>query len=174
MRGYDAALGLFGDDALLQTWRHQLVLMLDDDQVAALVAGFCLRRLHDLHIWDEGTVAAAFSRHIGGRPPLLAGGFLESFLSGGAEIVLQDHPLLHLIDAWLCDLPEQDFIEALPLLRRSFTSFDGHARKRLLAEIRKGAQETATPAATEQGGDNLAFGRALPLLLRILGVGAQP
>jgi hypothetical protein len=65
----------------------------------------------------------------------LAGGFLESFLSGGAEIVLQDRPLLHLIDAWLCaELGEEDFIEALPLLRRSFTSFDGHARKRLIAD----------------------------------------
>jgi len=173
MRGYDEALGLFGDDALLQTWRNQLVLMLDDDQVAAPIAGFCLRRLHDLRVWDEDTVAAAFSRHMGGRPPLLAGGFLESFLSGGAEIVLQDRPLLHLIDAWLCGLGEQDFIEALPLLRRSFTSFDGHARKRLLAEIAKGARETATSDAAGQDDDNPAFERALPLLLHILGAGAR-
>jgi hypothetical protein len=147
--------------------------MMDDDQVAAPVAGLCLRRLHDLRIWDERTVAAALSRHVSGRPPLLAGGFLESFLSGGAEIVLQDRSLLHLIDAWLCGLGEQDFLETLPLLRRSFTSFDGHARKRLLAEIGKGARETATLDAAKRGGDNFAFDRALPLLLRILGVGAQ-
>ena len=173
MRAYDEALGLFGDGALLEDWRHQLALMMDDDQVTAPVAGLCLRRLHDLRIWDEATVAAAFSCHIGGRPPLLAGGFLESFLSGGAEIILQDRPLLNLVDAWLCGLAEDDFIEALPLLRRSFTSFDGHARKRLLAEIGKGARETASLDPVEHGDDNPAFGRALPLLLRILGLGAQ-
>ena len=173
MRGYDEALGLFGDDALSETWRRQLALMVDDDQVTASVAGLCLRRLHDLRVWEEATVAAAFSRHMGGRPPLMAGGFLESFLSGAAEIVLQDRPLLYLVDAWLCGLAEDDFMEVLPLLRRSFTSFDGHARKRLLAEIGKGARETASFDAGEHGDHNPAFGRALPLLLRILGLGAQ-
>jgi hypothetical protein len=172
MRAYDEALGLFGDEALLEAWRRQLAAMLDDDQVAAPVAGLCLRRLHDLGVWDEEAVAAAFSRHMGGRPPLLAGGFLESFLSGGAEIVLQDRPLLHLVDAWLIGLGEEDFMAALPLLRRSFTSFDGHARRRLLAELGKGALEAAAPSAVEQGADHSAFDEALPLLLQILGLGA--
>jgi hypothetical protein len=115
-------------------------------------------------------VAAAFSRHTVGRPPLLAGGFLESFLSGGAEIILQDRPLLHLVDAWLCELGEEDFTDALPLLRRSFTSFDGRARKRLLDEIGKGMRETAGFDAVEQDADSVAFGQALPLLSRILGM----
>jgi len=170
MRAYDEALGLFGDDGLTEVWRRQLALMLDDDQVAPAVAGLCLRRLHDLRIWDEATVAAAFSRHTVGQPPLLAGGFLESFLSGGAEIILQDRPLLNLVDAWLCDLGEEDFTEALPLLRRSFTSFDGHARKRLLDEIGKGMRETAGAGAVERDADSAAFCDALPLLLRILGM----
>jgi hypothetical protein len=173
MRAYDEALSLFGDQALLENWRRQLALMMDDDQVAASVVGLSLRLLHDLRIWDEATIAAAFSRHMGGQAPVLAGGFLESFLSGGPEIILQDRPLLQLIDAWLCGLGEGDFIETLPLLRRSFASFDGHARKRLLAEIGKGARETTSFNATEQSGDNPAFDRALPLLLQILGAGAQ-
>jgi hypothetical protein len=173
MRAYDEALGLFGDDALTEVWRRQLALMLDDDQVAPAIAGLCLRRLHDLRIWDGATVAAVFSRHTVGQPPLLAGGFLESFLSGGAEIILQDRPLLHLVDAWLCELGEQDFTDALPLLRRSFTSFDRHARKRLLDEIGKGMRETASPGAAEQDADSTAFGDALPLLLSILGMEPQ-
>jgi hypothetical protein len=115
-------------------------------------------------------VAAAFSRHTVGRPPLLAGGFLESFLSGGAEIILQDRPLLHLVDAWLCELGEQEFTDALPLLRRSFASFDGHARKRLLDEIGKGMREMAGPGTMEHDTESPAFGQALPLLLRILGM----
>jgi hypothetical protein len=75
-----------------------------------------------------------------------------------------------LVDAWLCDLREEDFTEALPLLRRSFTSFDGHARKRLLDAIGKGMRDTAGAGAAEQDADSVAFGDALPLLLRILGM----
>jgi hypothetical protein len=172
MRAYDEGLGLFDDDALLQAWRRELALMIDDDQVAAPVVGFCLRCLHALSIWDEEAVAAAFSRYMGGRPPVLAGAFLESFLAGSAEIVLQDRPLLHLVDAWLCALGEDDFLAALPLLRRSFASFDGHGRQRLLGEIGKGAREAASFNAIEPDADNSAFDDALPLLLRILGVGA--
>jgi Family of unknown function (DUF5682) len=171
MRAYDEALGRFGEAALLENWRRQLASMMEDDQVVAPVAGLALRRLHDLSIWDEETVAAAFSRHMGGRPPRFAGDFLESFLSGGAEIVLQDRPLLHLIDAWLCGLNEEDFTAALPLLRRSFAAFDEHARKRLLLEIGKGARETVGSNAAASDDDS-AFSGALPLLLHILGIGA--
>ena len=45
MRGYDEALGLFADEALSHSWRHQLALMVEDDQVAAPVAGLSLRGL---------------------------------------------------------------------------------------------------------------------------------
>jgi Family of unknown function (DUF5682) len=172
MRAYDEGLGLFDDEALLQAWRRELALMIDDDQVAAPVVGFCLRRLHALSIWDEEAIAAAFSRYMGGQPPVLAGAFLESFLAGSAEIVLQDRPLLHLVDAWLCALGEDDFLAALPLLRRSFAPFDAHGRQRLLGEIGNGAREAASFNAIEPGAHNSAFDDALPLLLRILGVGA--
>ena len=39
MRGYDEALTLFGDAALTETWRHQLALMVEDDNVADAIAG---------------------------------------------------------------------------------------------------------------------------------------
>ena len=48
-----------------------------------------------------------------------------------------------------------------------------HSLERLLAEIGKGGRETVSFDAMEQSGDNLAFDRALPLLLRILAVGVE-
>lgn len=172
MRGYDEALALFGDAALNETWRRQLALMLDDDRVSPAVAGLALRRLHDLGIWDGPTVAAAFSRHVGGRPAREAGGFLESFLSGGADVLLQDGALLALLDAWLTELAEDEFVEALPLLRRSFAGFDAAPRKRLLAAIARGPQTVAhAGGAVSPEADNPAFAAAVPLLFRILGIG---
>jgi hypothetical protein len=174
MRAYDEALGIFADESLSENWRRQLGLMVDDDQVAASVAGLSLRRLHDLLVWDLPAVAAAFSLHTSGQELQRAGAFLESFLSGGSEIIIQDQPLLQLIDAWLCELDEQDFVEALPLLRRSFTGFDGVARRRLMESIDKGPMvHTGVKPMPDVEHDG-AFAEALPLLYQILGIGGQP
>ncbi len=169
MRAYDEAVGLVGDTELAGEWRRQLAVMVDDDQVAQAVAGLSLRRLHDARSWDADAVAAAFSRHIGGQPPAKAGAFLETFLGGASEVILQDRPLLDLIDSWLSELSEDDFIDSLPILRRSFSGFDATSKRRLLSLIIQGRQITGT-AAPVLGGDNPAFERALPLLRQILGM----
>jgi hypothetical protein len=179
MRAYDEALSLYADEALLRSWRHQLALMVDDDQVSPPVAGLGLRRLHDLRVWELPAVAAAFSRHTRGRDFENAGVFLESFLSGGSEILLQDQSLLQLIDAWLCELGEEEFVASLPLLRRSFAGFDAVARRRLMETIAQGPKQgsglaVADRIAAESSMDDGPFAKALPLLYRILGIGGRP
>lgn len=164
MVAYDEALALWGDEALLQAWQRELALMVDDDQVAPTVAGLSLRRLHG-RPWKLPAVAAAFSRHIG-QPPAAAGAFLESFLRGSAEVLLQDQPLLHLVDQWLTGLPEEDFLESLPLLRRSFSAFDPTAKRRLVSTLGEAQQSNVGHEAA----DSSAFQEALPLLHQILGI----
>jgi hypothetical protein len=173
MRAYDDALGIFADALLSENWRRQLGLMVEDDQVAASVAGLSLRRLHDLLVWDLPAVAAAFSRHTSGQELQKAGAFLENFLSGGSEVILQDQPLLQLIDAWLCELNEQEFVETLPLLRRSFAGFDAVARRRLMETIDKGPMVDSGVKPMPDMEHDGAFAEALPLLYRILGIGGQ-
>jgi len=168
MLAYDEALGLFGDESLSDAWRTQLGRMVEDDQVAASVAGLSLRRLHDLKSWQMAT--AAFSRHMSGQEPQKSGAFLEGFLSGGSEVILQDQPLLQLMDAWICELAEQDFVESLPLLRRSLSSFDSVSRRRLLEKIRHAKRPESAYEPALEGEENPAFLEALPLLYQILGI----
>jgi uncharacterized protein DUF5682 len=141
-----------------------------DDQVTPSIAGLSLRRLHDVQAWEPDRVAAEFARHTGSRQPKESGAFLEGFLRGGSEVLLQDEPLLQLLDAWVCDLTEADFTESLPLLRRSMSTFDTVARRRLLERVQRGRQQT-TGAASHEGTENPAFEAALPLLYKILGIG---
>jgi hypothetical protein len=172
MRAYDEAIHLFPDESLIGSWRQQLEAMIDDNQVAAQVAGLSLRRLHDLRVWDAPHVASAFSLHTQGETPQRAGAFLENFLSGGSEVLLQDQPLLQLIDDWICTLTEKDFVESLPLLRRSFSGFDAVGRKRLMGQIARGAHQSTHPADVSHAQSSDAFDRALPLLYQILGIDA--
>lgn len=172
MRAYDEAIHLFADEALIDSWRQQLAVIVDDDQVAAQVAGLSLRRLHDLRAWDPMQVASAFSLHTQGETPQRAGAFLENFLGGGSEVLLQDQPLLQLLDEWICELNEDDFVESLPLLRRSFSGFDAVARRRLMERIARGARESTNVGAVSRDSLSEAFERALPLLYQILGIDA--
>jgi hypothetical protein len=125
-----------------------------------------------LRKWDAIAVSAAFSRRTHGETPQRAGPFLESFLSGGAELLLQDLPLLNLVDAWLCDLREDDFVEMLPLLRRSFSEFDPVARRRLLAQLGRDRHSSTPVSSAHPAGESSdeAFAQALPLLCKILGI----
>jgi hypothetical protein len=171
MEAYDEALRLLGDDALTASWREELGKIVDDDQVTSSIAGLSLRRLHDVRAWEPEKVAAEFSRHTGSRQPKESGAFLEGFLRGGSEVLLQDEPLLQLLDAWLCELSETDFTDSLPLLRRSMSSFDTVARRRVLEKVQRGRQQ-GTPAASHLASEsNPAFEAALPLLYKILGLG---
>src|SRR5215471_6824026 len=171
MDSYDEALRLFGDDALTASWRDELGKIVADDQVTPSIAGLSLRRLHDVQAWELHQVAAEFARHTGFRQPKESGAFLEGFLTGGSEVLLQDEPLLQLLDTWLCDLSEADFTESLPLLRRSTSSFDTVARRRLLEKVQHGRQERSGAAAQPDFASNPAFEAALPLLYKILGLG---
>jgi hypothetical protein len=174
MRDFDEALGLLGDDGLIENWRRQLALIVEDDRVAAPVAGFSLRRLADLGLLDGEAVAAAFSRRMS-VAPLDAGAFLESFLAGGAEILIQDPAILALIDAWMTFLDQEAFMNVLPLLRRAFSGFDGQARQRLLHVVGKGRMERSGAQASEADDWNdPAFVAALPLLRQILGLEEAP
>ncbi|WP_267553996.1 DUF5682 family protein [Rhizobium rhizogenes] len=168
MRAYDEALGLFADVALLEEWRRQLALIVDDDQVVTPVVGFSLRRLHDLGLWDETQIAAAFSRKIIGETAAKAGAFVEAFIAGAAEVLIQDQALLFLIDEWLCGLDEEVFVESLPLLRRALSGFDLIGRKRIMERIAGGRTERSVAMETTE--HNPVFERALPLLKQILGM----
>nr|WP_250808302.1 DUF5682 family protein [Neorhizobium tomejilense] len=172
MRSYDDVLIPFGDDGLVEGWHRQLGQIVDDDQVVAQVKGVSLRRLHDRSAWTEEQVAAAFSRHIVGETAVRAGAFIENFISGSAEILIQDQALLFLVDEWLCTLDEETFVESLPLLRRALSSFDEPGRRRLMQRIVGGRQVSVVVTSEIHGDGNAAFDRALPLLHVILGISA--
>jgi hypothetical protein len=170
MEDYDEGLRLFGDDGLVSSWQSELGRIVVDDQVTSSIAGLSLRRLHDLRVWDALKVATEFERHTGSPQPKESGAFLEGFLRGGSEVLLQDEPLLQLLDAWICELSETDFTDLLPLLRRTMSDFDTVVRRRLLEKIKSGRQENTAAAAALAGDSNPAFEAALPLLYKILGL----
>jgi hypothetical protein len=171
---YDSAVTLFADAHILKMWQHELTLIADSERTTPAVAGLAVRILHDRQVWDIGPVAAALSRAL--TPPAEpgpAGAFIESFLAGGAEVLLQDRRLLAALDDWLIGLDEESLVELLPALRRGFGDFSETGRKRILALVGPGLAEAERHAPSDASDViDEAFQQALPLLRTILGIKA--
>lgn len=174
MNGYDHALGLFDDDHLTQMWRRELAGIVGHDRSAPAIAGLALRLLHDCQAWPVDDVAASFSRALTPpAAPAAAGAFVESFLGGGAEVLVQDRDLLAALDQWLLGLEDDNFVELLPMLRRGFADFAESGRQRILGIVGSG-KPIEQPQSTGEGDAVSAefIAQALPLLRIIMGIKA--
>lgn len=171
MTNFDAAMTLLGDAHLSAEWNVRLRALIDDPSVVPLLAGLALRLLYDRGALNQETVAVVFARSLSSTsPPKAVGRWLEGFLGSSAEVILQDPTLRDLVDGWLGDQAEADFMELLPMLRRAFSSFGAMERRRLLLEIGKGQTRSIAPAPFVVAAECPGFQKAMPLLFKILGI----
>lgn len=163
------SLTLLETPAIQEEWIRQLSLMVHDDLVNPRIAGTALRCLHNDGVMSVDELESRFSWHLNGQNPEHTASFLESFLGVNAEVLLHDKSILRMIDLWLTSLEPDEFLAAVPLLRRGFSSFDDSSRRRLFQAIVNSEEtESLTNAGLVQ--ENPAFQAALPLLYKMLGV----
>ncbi|WP_236246403.1 DUF5682 family protein [Streptomyces sp. CC210A] len=170
---WDAALrGLTGLDRVPGSLRGRAARLrldagrLPEDDAARLMA-LALSpgtRPADAAAWIEGFLGAA------------TGQAARQDRSGGL-LLLHDERLLGLVDGWLTGVPADAFTDVLPLLRRTFSTYDTGVRRSLGERVRRGpAAGGARPALTEDGAPGFGAGldeaRAdgvLPVLRLLLG-----
>jgi hypothetical protein len=63
--------------------------------------------------------------------------WVEGLLAGSGLLLLHDEALWEVLDQWLQQLREEEFIRVLPLLRRSFSQFAQGERQMLNAKARQ-------------------------------------
>jgi len=108
-----------------------------------------------------------------GVPPAEAAAWLDGVLSGGAMLLIHDPVLLGLLDRWIAGIPAEAFTDVLPLLRRTFSNFEGPERRKIgeLARTVGAAPTAGVTAATEPAGfDTARADRALPTVRMLLGL----
>ena len=80
-----------------------------------------------------------------GTPPADGASFVEGFLAGSGTVLLHDAQLRALIDTWIGALAPDGFTAVVPLLRRTFGSFEPAERRQLGALLATGRVERAAP-----------------------------
>ncbi|MEU6866119.1 DUF5682 family protein [Streptomyces sp. NPDC046876] len=143
------AVGLLEAEGLRERWSAVLRGLAGRETVPGLIRGRAARLL-----LDEGRLPAGETARLMGlalspaAAPADAAGWIDGFAGGGAgggTLLVHDDRLLGLIDAWLVSVPEQSFIDVLPLLRRTFGAYEAGVKRTLGELVRRGPG--AAPAA---------------------------
>jgi hypothetical protein len=164
---------------LRNRWRAVLRTLSARDTVPGVIRGRALRLL-----LDEGELGPdEAARLMGlvlspGTPPADAAAWIEGFVgAGGGLLLVHDERLLGLVDAWLTGVSPEAFTDVLPLLRRTFSSYEPGVRRTLGELVRRGPGKqvgtTATAAGIPGFGAELDAGRAdavVPVLRLLLGL----
>lgn len=159
------------DEAVRLEWLTTLEGLSDRPSVPPLIAGRLTRLMLDTSRLEAGEVALRLGRALSpGTPTGDAAGYVEGFLAGGGLLLVHDERLLALVDTWLAAIPDDAFLEALPLLRRTFGTFASPERRSIGDRARALGDPTATVFADDNELDSLLAASVLPVVKRLLGV----
>lgn len=162
------AIALLDHAAWKATLRASLRQVLERESSAALIAGKCCRLLLDSGALQADEAAIHLSRALSrGSEAARAGAWIEGFLESSGALLVHDERLWRVLDGWLGELSEGGFTEALPLLRRTFSSFEAPERSALL-------DRAQAPSAAFSAPESLGFEAAraalvLPSVAALLG-----
>jgi hypothetical protein len=165
------ALGLLARDDLREPWLRALASLADRQGLHGLVAGRCVRLLLDAGRLDAADVqrrlGLALSR---GGDPAAAAAWLEGFLEGSGLVLLHDPSLLAIVDGWVAEAGPDAFDDLLPLLRRTFATFEPGERRQIGLRVRTPVEEPATAATADLDFDPDRASAAVALVAKLLGL----
>ncbi|GAB2678410.1 DUF5682 family protein [Kribbella swartbergensis] len=168
--GVQDATALLNEDVRSE-WLATLEGLSDRSSVPPLIRGRLTRLMLDTSRLPDHEVALRLGRALSpGTPTADAAGYVEGFLAGGGLLLVHDERLLALVDAWLAAIPDDAFVEVLPLLRRTFGTFASPERRSIGTRARALGDPAAVVVADDNDLDTELAASVLPVVARLLGV----
>lgn len=133
----NAAIGLLhqtrtDDRDLRALWLGTLTGLIDRTDVHGRVMGRIVRLLLDGERLSD--VAVRVERALShGVPAAAKAAWVDGFFADGALLLIHDPELRRLLDDWVAELAEAEFVDLLPLVRRTFATFSP-AERRMIGE----------------------------------------
>jgi hypothetical protein len=151
--GMHAALGLHAHGELggqaRDRWMTALAALDGRRDVHGVVAGRVVRLLADGGSLSPQEAAGRFTAALSvGVEAADKAQWAEGFLSGSGLLLAHDRDLLAILDGWVASLSAQEFLDALPLLRRTFGEFAEPER----SSIGRAARQLSAGGSRRPGG----------------------
>lgn len=158
------------DPAVRGEWLDTLASISKRENIHGLLAGRLVRMLHDADRLDNDEVARRMGTVVTpGVPPAEGAAWIEGFLADAGLLLCHDDTLLALVDAWVAAIPGDSFREVLPLLRRTFGTFDAPERRLIGERVRHGHRYWDRAESGYDEYDDTRGGLVIPRVLELLG-----
>lgn len=165
------AFNLLQHAAWSEQWLNTLSKLAGQDNLHGLIAGRCYRLLLAADIIDHEEAARRLQFALSSAvEPGHAAAWLEGMLAGSGTLLIHDQQLWQIIDRWLTQLDSGHFIELLPLLRRTFGSFEFALRRQLLEKARSGEHSSPAQSSVDKSLDITKAEASLALTRQLLGL----
>ncbi|MFD4441586.1 DUF5682 family protein [Nocardia sp. NPDC058519] len=163
------AISTRDDEHASTEWLATLQRIADRDDVHGAIGGRAVRLLCDAERIDDADSARRLAAALSvGNTPAAKAAWIDGFLGGRGLLLVHDRELLRRIDEWLRGLNEDQFVATLPLLRRTFGSFESGERRAISQALRDTGSAPTTPAGPTAV-DPIRGQRALRAATAILG-----
>ncbi|MFI7526243.1 DUF5682 family protein [Nocardia salmonicida] len=145
------AISTRDDEHATTEWLATLQRIADRDDVHGAIGGRAVRLLCDAERIDDADSARRLAAALSiGNTPAAKAAWVDGFLGGRGLLLVHDRELLRRIDEWLRELNEDQFVATLPLLRRTFGSFESGERRAISQALRDtGSAPTTARGTTE-------------------------
>jgi hypothetical protein len=168
-----AAIGLLQNTEHDREWQDALKHISDGTNMSGLIAGRACRLLFDKKVMDSQEAARRFGLALStASEPQMAAAWADGFLRGSGVVLIHDAELFQVVDQWVQFLTEDAFTQILPLMRRTFGTYNPPERRQIGERVaRSSGAPGARPAAKVQNDlDEVRAERVLPVLSCILGL----
>ena len=143
----NTAIGLLSE-SVRNRWLDTLATMIDRTDVHGLLLGRIIRLLLDAERLSD--VALRLQRALSaGVLAADKAAWVDGFFSDGALLLIHDAELRGLLDDWVCQLDDAQFVDTLPLLRRTFGTFGASERQAIAERVARGAESLDRPRSEE-------------------------
>jgi len=172
----NSSIGLLGVEEQNRLWQECLVKLLEDESLHGIIAGRAARLLFDSRAVEQHEVMRRFGLALSiACEPGRAAAFADGFLRGSGLVLIHDPALLAIIDDWVSALPADQFIQVLPLLRRTFSSFAPPERRQIGERVKRGESAGGrSPAQRSAALDEERADLVLPVMAGLLGLEGAP
>ena len=166
-----AAIGLLQNAEHSTSWNGVLRQLVDSPNLHGLIGGRACRLLHETQQFDTREAARRFGLALSAaNPPAQSASWVDGFLRNSGILLLHDEALWKVLDEWVTNLSADHFTAALPLLRRTFSTFAVPERRQMGDRVARGVSHATKGPLKAEGFDEERANRALPLLAQLLGL----
>jgi hypothetical protein len=137
-------LNVLNQTEYLQSWYNTLEKITIKPKINGLLRGSATRMLFDKEYFDINDTSTKMRFALSSANDTMdAATWIEGFLYGSGLLLIHQPSLWNILDEWIDEMGMENFKALLPILRRTFSSFSGPERAKMLTLAKHGPLSTA-------------------------------